>query len=71
MGHYFKWIINEENPIIVTEEGVGNHGMTNTISEEEVQKSIRRNEMWQVCRGRLNTRGFIEMDGYIWGSPTV
>ena len=31
---YFKWLINDDNTGIETEDGVANQGMTNTICEE-------------------------------------
>ena len=31
---YFKWLINDDNPGIETEDGVANQGMTNKIREE-------------------------------------
>ena len=71
MGHYFKCLMNDESPIIETDECVGNQGMTNTICEEEVQEVLGGTKCGKVVGGRWNIRGSMDMYGYMWGPPTV
>ena len=39
-GDCFKWLMNDENPRIDTEEGVANQRMTNKICEEKVHEAL-------------------------------
>ena len=52
MGHYFKCLMNDESPIIETDECVGNQGMTNTICEEDVQEVLGGPKCGKVVGGR-------------------
>ena len=40
-GQYFSWLMNEENPIVETEEREPNHGLTAPINEAEAERALK------------------------------
>ena len=39
-GQYFSWVMNEENPIVETDEREPNHGLTAPINEAEAERAL-------------------------------